>query len=250
MSTISGGTTRINHNTTTGNSLPHLPSTTIQTLSETMTPNRNRIIATLQDELNAADILTNLLGKTLAAGVPMPALGHGHVSTSKSHLIFQLPYRTQAKSKHKRSKKEQVDGGGIRQRSSTASRFKPFHEERWDQMLSKFLDFREEHRHVLVPHTYPPNPQLARWVKRQRRQYKLIKEGKPSTMTLERAKVLEKEGFVWDSHEAAWQEKIRDLRKYRGVHNNCLVPSNYKGDPHLATWYVCRLSAVVQMTKE
>mmetsp|Transcript_6615 Transcript_6615/g.13969 ORF Transcript_6615/g.13969 Transcript_6615/m.13969 type:complete len:400 (-) Transcript_6615:173-1372(-) len=125
-------------------------------------------------------------------------------------------------------------------RESDSNRFKQYHEDRWDYMLSELLEFKGTTGHMFIPHTYPPNPQLARWVKRQRRQYKLMNEGKTSTMTPERAKVLEKHGFVWDSHDAAWKEKISDLKKYRTEHGHCLVPSNYKGNPHLATWVKCQ----------
>ena len=115
-------------------------------------------------------------------------------------------------------------------------RFKAFHKEKWDYRLADLLAYRKKNGHCLVPHTYPPDPQLARWVKRQRRQYKLMQEGKPSTMTLDRVELLEKSGFVWDSHDVSWKEKIEDLRKFRAEHSNCLVPSNYKKDVGLAVW--------------
>ena len=50
------------------------------------------------------------------------------------------------------------------------SRFKPFHEEKWAVRYKELVHFHRENGHSAVPHTYPPNPQLARWVKRQRRQ--------------------------------------------------------------------------------
>ena len=126
------------------------------------------------------------------------------------------------------------------ERQSADPRFKQFHEDRWDYMLSEMLEFREANGHCLVPHTFPANPQLARWVKRQRRQYKLMNDGKTSTMTKERAHVLEQEGFIWDSHDAAWKEKIVELRKYRAQHGHTLVPSSFKPNPHLATWVKCQ----------
>eukprot|EP00540_Astrosyne_radiata_P003404 CAMPEP_0116844208 /NCGR_PEP_ID=MMETSP0418-20121206/12535_1 /TAXON_ID=1158023 /ORGANISM="Astrosyne radiata, Strain 13vi08-1A" /LENGTH=334 /DNA_ID=CAMNT_0004475085 /DNA_START=36 /DNA_END=1040 /DNA_ORIENTATION=- len=122
----------------------------------------------------------------------------------------------------------------------TQSRFKPFHEEKWNARLKELIAYRKEHGDCLVPHTYNPNPQLARWVKRQRRQYKLMLEGRASTMTPERLKILNDIDFVWDSHEAAWHEKLNELNTYRKVHGNCLVPSNYKKNPQLATWVKCQ----------
>jgi Helicase associated domain len=49
-----------------------------------------------------------------------------------------------------------------------------------------------------VPSTYPENPQLATWVKCQRRQYKLLKDGKTSNMSLGRIEKLEELGFIWE----------------------------------------------------
>ena len=120
--------------------------------------------------------------------------------------------------------------------TSTEGRFKPFHEEKWDQKLTELIEFRAANGHTLVPHTYDPNPQLARWVKRQRRQYKLMQTGKTSTMTPERVAILEEAGFVWDSHEVSWREKVQELIQYREKHGDCLVPSSYRENPQLATW--------------
>jgi Helicase associated domain len=56
---------------------------------------------------------------------------------------------------------------------SNQNRFKPFHEEKWSLRYKELLAFHKKHGHAAVPHTYPANPQLARWVKRQRRQFKV-----------------------------------------------------------------------------
>lgn len=119
-------------------------------------------------------------------------------------------------------------------------RFKPFHEEKWNARLKELLQYRQEYGDCLVPHTFTPNPQLARWVKRQRRQYKLMLEGRQSTMSPDRLEILNEVSFVWDSHEAAWQEKLNELNQYRKERGNCLVPSNYKMNPQLATWVKCQ----------
>lgn len=124
--------------------------------------------------------------------------------------------------------------------AADGARFKPFHEEKWDQKLQELIDFRAANGHTLVPHTYDPNPQLARWVKRQRRQYKLMQAGKTSTMTPARVQILEQVGFVWDSHEVGWREKVQELDQYRSQHGDCLVPSSYRDNPQLATWVKCQ----------
>ena len=118
-------------------------------------------------------------------------------------------------------------------------RFKPFHEEKWTLRYKELLEFHKEHGHSAVPHTYPKNPQLARWVKRQRRQYKLRRDNRASTMTSERLEMLSSVGFVWDSHDVNWREKLDALQTFRKEHGHCNVPSNYV-DKKLATWVKCQ----------
>lgn len=118
-------------------------------------------------------------------------------------------------------------------------RFKPFHEEKWSVRYKELLEFHKEFNHSAVPHTYPKNPQLARWVKRQRRQYKLRRDGRPSTMTLDRLELLNSVGFVWDSHDVNWREKLEALSAFRKSQGHCNVPSNYQ-DKKLATWVKCQ----------
>lgn len=121
------------------------------------------------------------------------------------------------------------------------SRFKPFHEEKWNFHFGELLNFKKENGHCLVPHTFPSKPHLARWVKRQRRQYKLRQEGnKNSTMTVERIKILNDIGFVWDSHEVIWNERFTQLVAYKQRVGHCRVPSYCKECPQLASWVKCQ----------
>lgn len=69
----------------------------------------------------------------------------------------------------------------------------------WHQRFNELLEFKAEYGNCLVPNAFPNNPQLGAWVKRQRRQYKLFRQGLHSTITLERIKKLEKLGFYWTS---------------------------------------------------
>ena len=101
------------------------------------------------------------------------------------------------------------------------------------------LVFVREHGHANVPHTYPKNPKLARWVKRQRHQYKLLQDGKQSSLTVTRINALETINFVWDSHELHWDEKYEALAAYRNKNGHCTVPSCYK-ENNLGTWIKCQ----------
>jgi hypothetical protein len=50
---------------------------------------------------------------------------------------------------------------------------------------------------TMVPQRYKDDPVLGAWVHTQRRQYTLIKEGKPSSMTQKKMTLLNVAGFVW-----------------------------------------------------
>jgi hypothetical protein len=117
-----------------------------------------------------------------------------------------------------------------------ARRFRPYQAEQWTVKFAELLEFKEQKGHCCVPHTFEKNPALARWVKRQRYQYKLKIDGNISTMTHERIQALEEHGFIWDSHGAAWQERWNELAEYQGLHGHCNVPSSYASNPPLATW--------------
>eukprot|EP00532_Pseudo-nitzschia_australis_P019147 CAMPEP_0168303260 /NCGR_PEP_ID=MMETSP0142_2-20121227/42100_1 /TAXON_ID=44445 /ORGANISM="Pseudo-nitzschia australis, Strain 10249 10 AB" /LENGTH=387 /DNA_ID=CAMNT_0008254103 /DNA_START=208 /DNA_END=1371 /DNA_ORIENTATION=+ len=115
-------------------------------------------------------------------------------------------------------------------------RFRSHQAESWMEKYGELLDFRLYNRHCLVPNQFPQNPPLAEWVKRQRYQYKLKGLGKHSSMTDDRVIALEKLGFVWNSHDAVWEERLKELKKYKSIYSNTNVPSKYEQNPQLAIW--------------
>jgi len=70
-------------------------------------------------------------------------------------------------------------------------------DEAWDLRFNELAAYEEKHGDCLVPQRYKPNKQLATWVKTQRKQYRLLQEGKTSSMTDERIAQLEDIGFKW-----------------------------------------------------
>ena len=114
--------------------------------------------------------------------------------------------------------------------------FRLYQAEQWTQRFEELCDFAKDHGHCQVPHTFQKYPALARWVKRQRYQYKLRVENKSHTMTDDRIHILEKIGFVWDSHEAAWEERRVELARYGNTFGHCNVPSNFPLNKKLAVW--------------
>mmetsp|Transcript_27126 Transcript_27126/g.64854 ORF Transcript_27126/g.64854 Transcript_27126/m.64854 type:complete len:102 (+) Transcript_27126:1101-1406(+) len=71
------------------------------------------------------------------------------------------------------------------------------HASTWEDRLNELKEYAAVHGNCNVPSSYSGNPKLATWIKCQRRQYKLLQEGRTSNMTLERMKELEKIGFKW-----------------------------------------------------
>jgi hypothetical protein len=108
--------------------------------------------------------------------------------------------------------------------------------DQWDIRFQELADFRKRHGHSLVPHSHPESPSLSTWVKRQRYQYKLQREGKHCTMTEEREAALEQLGFVWDSHAATWDERFRELSTFQSDCGHCKVPTSFSPNPQLAVW--------------
>ena len=67
----------------------------------------------------------------------------------------------------------------------------------WTERLTELRDYCRVNGHCNVPSRYPPNAPLSTWVKCQRRQYKLFKEGKSSNITQDRIEKLKEIGFVF-----------------------------------------------------
>jgi hypothetical protein len=108
--------------------------------------------------------------------------------------------------------------------------------DQWNDRFQELADFRQKHGHSLVPHSHPESPSLSLWVKRQRYQYKLHREGKHCTMTDEREATLEQLGFVWDSHAATWDERFSELSAFQSECGHCNVPTSFPANPQLAVW--------------
>jgi hypothetical protein len=141
------------------------------------------------------------------------------ISTSDDHAVVAMPV----------SRTSQGAGrGGL---NSTRS------DQCWNDHFQELAEFRQIHGHSLVPHSHPGNPSLFLWVKRQRYQYKLHKEGKKHcTMTEERKAALEHLGFIWDSHAATWDERFRELGAFQSKCGHCNVPTLFPPNPQLAGW--------------
>jgi len=120
------------------------------------------------------------------------------------------------------------------------ARIRPHQAGLWALHYQHLCEYKKEHGHCFVAHAYKGNPSLARWVKRQRYQYTLLQEGRPTNMTQRRVKTLESIGFVWDSQAAVWMERFNELKAYRRIHKHCNVPTKYQDNMQLARWVKCQ----------
>jgi hypothetical protein len=147
----------------------------------------------------------------------------------------------QSPTKNKRPREGHLD----HESDATLKKEHRFHTYQAGQWADRFNDlclYREKHGNCLVPNKYREDLSLARWVTRQRYQYKLMIEGRSSTITEERVKALEEIGFAWDSQGALWGERLEELKKFRSIYMHCNVPSNYRENPQLALWVKCQRS--------
>ncbi|KAG7340350.1 helicase domain protein [Nitzschia inconspicua] len=118
---------------------------------------------------------------------------------------------------------------------SASIRFRKYQSDQWDDRFQELLLFRQQHGHLLVPHSYPPNQKLSQWVKRQRHQYKRKHMGHHSTLTDEREEKLLAVGFIFDSHRAVWHTRFETLKAFYMAHGHCGIPSKFE-DGSLNVW--------------
>jgi hypothetical protein len=209
--------------------------------------------APASDELNFSFFLQEIVNQALGEEFLLdddditlfaPALPPQQVPSQMMNMIpGATPLCTTAFIKRACDRQPQVQQRPVkRQRvvedEQTGHRFRTYQAEQWSEKFDELIEFMKERGHCSVPHTFEENPALARWVKRQRYQYKLLKQSKASTLTNERVIALDRVGFVWDSHSAAWNDR---LNEYRRVVGHCDVPIKiHPSNSRLATWVKCQ----------
>ena len=119
---------------------------------------------------------------------------------------------------------------------------------RWQQRLDELKAYKEQNGDCLVPHKYPQNPQLGRWVMNQRAHYRLYvkakKEGKTDPaaggMNEDRIAQLDDAGFAWRTRPSAdidtWSYRLEELKAYKEQHGDCMVPRDYPPNQQLSNW--------------
>ncbi|CAJ1959532.1 unnamed protein product [Cylindrotheca closterium] len=160
---------------------------------------------------------------------------------SESPLVYRPPRRKRVKHDHNLAIIDTPPTNDFRSDDDNLKpRYRSYQQVQWDQQYQELLKFQERHGHCIVPHTYDPNPSLARWAKRQRYQYVQKLEHKKSGMSNARQRKLDAVGFVWDLQMTAWRQHFNDLVDYKQKHGDCNVPSRYTENPPLGMWAKCQ----------
>ena len=82
------------------------------------------------------------------------------------------------------------------------------HEDRWNDHFGALKKYKKENGNCNVPRKYPSNPALASFVHYVR--------NAQDDLSKERRKMLEELGFVFNAHEAAWEEKFSGVKEFFG----------------------------------
>ncbi|MFD3002970.1 helicase associated domain-containing protein [Pontibacter toksunensis] len=104
-------------------------------------------------------------------------------------------------------------------------------EEYWMRMFEALVEFRNQYGHTSLPHQWAPNPPLAAWVYRVRRD-KL-------KLSTRKVKLLNGIGFDWTLSRRTivpWKEMYKRLKAFKREHGHTCVPVKWNVDPKLGRW--------------
>src|SRR5262249_41798648 len=102
----------------------------------------------------------------------------------------------------------------------------------WDEWYGCLPLCKSREGHCDVPHAHKENGfNLGYWVNKQRREKEDLSE--------ERRQRLDKLGFVWDAHQARWEENFLHLKAYKEREGNCEVPRDHiESGVKLGRWLI------------
>lgn len=100
-------------------------------------------------------------------------------------------------------------------------------ERRWEEMFDKMVAHKEQHGDCDI--TPKQSSDLARWAKKQRREYANLQEGKPSSLTASRMLRMNNIGFKFDMNKKAsiWKAKVDALREFKRENGHVQIPVSH-----------------------
>ena len=111
----------------------------------------------------------------------------------------------------------------------------------WEDRREQLANYKTTVGDMNVSYVDVKNKQLFLWVQYQRTQYRLLKQGKSSSMTPERIQSLNELEFDWRYKEqglrdAAWNDQLQELIKYRDTVGDTDVVQRYDKNERLGRW--------------
>jgi len=109
------------------------------------------------------------------------------------------------------------------------------------ERVQELAQYKAETGHCNVPRRYGS---LGNFVNKQRQLHRKHLEGKTTSLTPERIRVLEQLGLQWSvdaravtrqKNERVWMERYGELREYQRTHGTCRVPSDHP-NTKLVSW--------------
>ncbi len=155
---------------------------------------------------------------------------------SENDSVDKLPSVVQSDSSSFVSKNTSVWGNGSFSRSFNPIGGFNHQKDHWTERFDELVDFKKRFGHCVVPNNWIENIKLSQWVKRQRHQYKIKKEGKNASLSEERIATLEAIGFTWSVQEDTWEERFSELVDYKERFGHTSVPKNCLMHPQLSVW--------------
>eukprot|EP00978_Attheya_sp_CCMP212_P029974 scaffold108682_cov51-Attheya_sp.AAC.1 len=110
----------------------------------------------------------------------------------------------------------------------------------WDERFQELLDFKQINGHANVPQRHGP---LGVWVNTQRTHCHLLKEGKYSTLTIDRREKLESIGFAFiftiatTTSRTPWRQRFQEVVDFKKINGHTNVATN---SGQLGTWVNCQ----------
>jgi hypothetical protein len=179
--------------------------------------NNSTINVNMHDIFNVgnSDMFTSMpTGNGQPHYVPSPAVGDGGMNQLPfHHLSAGVPMTTDVSCgimlAAPRNGLGQMGGVG----SASVSNSK--HDEKWNAVFQKLVEYKLKHGHTMVPQCYKEDQKLGRWVHYQRVEYWLFMatpEGR-GKITPYRIARLNSIGFEWDPQKAQWDMMFERLKK-------------------------------------
>ena len=197
--------------------------------ANTASRNGNTLMDLLQGDI--APLLSHTSSSaraSISTAVPAPvAVG----SSSSTGGISSMPIHTSSSGRRHSASSTT---------SSSANQQQPFRQDQWNERYQDLVQYHQMYGDCLVPNHWPPNQPLSEWVKRQRYQYKLKMDRRPSYLSDQRMDMLNQLNFVWNMQRANWDEKWNELAAYKEQHGHCNVPSLYPKNRQLGIWVRCQ----------